>query len=114
MEIVIAANPGTLNGQVLNDVRQPIGGAYVTLFASNPADRLYRTDMYKVTGTDNEGRFQLQGLRPGDYRVFAWENIENGTWIDSTFLRLNEERGTTIHIDEGQTQTATFPIISLP
>ena len=70
--------------------------------------------MYKVTGTDNQGRFQLQGLRPGDYRVFAWENIENGTWIDSTFLRLNEERGTTIHIDEGQVQAATLPIISLP
>jgi hypothetical protein len=114
LDIVIAANPGTLDGQVLNEVRQPIAGAYVTLFANNPADRLYRTDMYKVTGTDNQGRFQLPGLRPGDYRVFAWENIERGTWIDSTFLRLNEERGVTIHIDEGQVQTATLPIISLP
>jgi hypothetical protein len=114
LDIVIAANPGTLDGQVLNEVRQPIAGAYVTLFANNPADRLYRTDMYKVTGTDNQGRFQLAGLRPGDYRVFAWENIERGTWIDSTFLRLNEERGVTIHIDAGQVQTATLPIISLP
>jgi hypothetical protein len=114
LDIVIGANPGTLEGQVVNEVRQPIGGAYVTLFANNPADRLYRTDMYKVTGTDNQGRFQLQGLRPGDYRVFAWENVERGTWIDSTFLRLNEEKGVTIHIDEGQVQTANLPIISLP
>ena len=114
LDIVIGANPGTLNGLVLNEARLPIAGAYVTLFANNPPDRLYRTDMYKVTGTDNQGRFQLQGLPPGDYKVFAWENIENGTWIDSTFLRLNEERGTTIHIDEGQVQTATLPIISLP
>jgi len=114
LNIVIGANPGTLNGLVLNEVRLPIAGAYVTLFANNTADRLYRTDMYKVTGTDNQGRFQLQGLPPGDYRIFAWENIERGTWIDSTFLRLNEERGTTVHIDEGQVQMATLPIISLP
>jgi hypothetical protein len=114
LEIVIAANPGSLEAQVLNEARQPIGGAYVTLFASRPEDRLYRTDMYKVTSTDNNGRFQLQGLRPGDYRVFAWENVERGTWIDAAFLRQNEERGVTIHIDEGKATTAAIPIISLP
>ena len=114
LDIVIGANPGSLEGQVLNEVRQPIAGAYVTLFANNPADRLYRTDMYKVTGTDNSGRFKLQGLPPGDYRVFAWENVERGTWVDSTFLRLHEERGVTIHIEEGKVQPATLPIISVP
>ncbi|HZI51997.1 MAG TPA: carboxypeptidase regulatory-like domain-containing protein [Terriglobia bacterium] len=114
LQIVIGVNPGTLEGQVLNEVRQPIGGAYVTLFANNPADRLYRTDMYKVVGTDNSGRFRVQGLGPGEYRVFAWENVERGTWLDATFLRLNEERGTTIRIEEGQVQAATLPIISVP
>ena len=114
LQIVVGVNPGTLEGQVLNEVRQPIGGAYVTLFANNPADRLYRTDMYKVAGTDNSGRFRLQGLGPGDYRVFAWENVERGMWVDGTFLRQHEERGVTIHIDEGQVQNATLPIISLP
>ena len=114
LDIVIGANPGSLDGVVMNEVRQPIAGAYVILFANNPADRLYRTDMYKVTSTDNLGRFQVQGLGPGDYRVFAWENIERGTWIDSTFLRQQEERGTTVHIDEGKALTVTLPIITLP
>jgi hypothetical protein len=114
LQIVIGVNPGTLEGQVMNEVRQPIGGAYVTLFANNPADRLYRTDMFKVTGTDNQGRFRLQGLPPGEYRVFAWENVERGTWLDSTFLKLHEERGMTIQIEEGKVQSATLPIISLP
>ena len=114
LSIVVGANAGSLEGVVLNDVRQPIAGAYVIMFANEPADRLYRTDMYKVTSTDNSGRFQVQGLGPGDYRVFAWENIERGTWIDSTFLRQQEERGTTVHIDEGKAHTATLPIISLP
>lgn len=114
LEIVVGTNPGTLEGQVTNEGRQPIAGAYVILFANNPADRLYRTDMYKVTSTDNAGRFQVQGLGPGDYRVFAWENIERGTWVDSTFLRQQEERGTTIRIEEGKAQTVTLPIISLP
>ena len=114
LDIVIGGNPGSLQGLVLNERREPVIGAVVTLFANSPSDRLYRTDMYKVTSTDTAGRFQLQGLRPGDYRVFAWENIEKGTWIDSTFLRQHEERGATIRIEEGQAQTANLPVVALP
>ena len=114
LDIVIGANPGSLQGQVLNDRREPSVGAVITVFANEPADRLYRTDMYRVSSTDTAGRFQLQGLRPGDYRVFAWENIEKGTWIDSTFLRQYEERGVTVHIDEGQSLTGNLAVITLP
>jgi len=114
LDIVIGTNPGSLQGVVLNERREPVVGSVVTLFANGPADRLYRTDMYKVTSTDTAGRFQLQGLRPGDYRVFAWENIEKGTWIDSSFLRQHEERGATVRIEEGQVQTATFGVVTLP
>jgi hypothetical protein len=113
LEIVVGANPGSLQGQVVNDRSEAVIGAVVTVFANAPEDRIYRTDMYKVTSTDMSGRFQLQNLRPGDYRVFAWENIERGTWIDSTFLRLHEERGITVRIDEGQMQTASIPVVSL-
>ena len=113
LEVVIGANPGGLQGVVLNERREPVVGAVVTLFANPPEDRIYRTDMYKVTSTDTAGRFQLPVLRPGDYRVFAWENIERGTWIDSTFLRQYEERGTTIRIEEGQTQTANLPVVTM-
>ena len=96
---------------MLRDARLPC--AVVTLFANIPEDRIYRTDMYKVTSTDMAGRFQLQGLRPGDYKVFAWENIERGTWIDSTFLRQHEDSGVAVHIDEGQLQSASIPVVSM-
>jgi Carboxypeptidase regulatory-like domain len=113
LEVVVGANPGSLQGQVVNERREPVIGAVVTIFANAPEDRIYRTDMYKVTSTDMAGQFQLQNLRPGDYRVFAWENVERGTWIDSSFLKLYEERGVTIHIDEGQAQSASVPVVTM-
>ena len=48
-----------------------------------------------------------------DYKVFAWENVEKGTWIDSTFLRLYEDRGLTIHVDEGKIGSLEIPVVSL-
>jgi hypothetical protein len=111
LEIVIGANPGSMQGLVLNDQKQPSVGAVITIFAERPADRLYRTDLYKVGQTDTAGRFTFPSLRPGDYRVFAWENIERGTWIDSTFLRLHEAKGVTVHVDEGKPATADLVVI---
>ena len=114
LEIVIAANPGTLEGRVLNENRELVTGAFVTIFSNNPTERLYRTDMYRVTSTDTAGHFQLVGLPPGDYKIFAWENVENATWMDRVFLDAYENRGKTVHIDEGSMSNIDLSVISLP
>jgi len=111
LEVVIGANPGSLQGQVTDAQNQPSVGAVITVFAENPAQRLYRTDMYKISSTDTNGRFTLTNLRPGDYRLFAWENVERGTWIDSTFLRIHEDKGVTVRIEEGKAATVATKVI---
>jgi hypothetical protein len=112
LEIVLGTNPGTLQGQVLNDRKEPVVGAFVTLLAAAPADRIYRSDQYKVTSTDTAGRFSVNLLPPGDYKVFAWENLERATWMDSTFLRQYEDRGVPVRIAEGMVHTADIPVVS--
>jgi hypothetical protein len=116
LEIVIAANPGKMEGRVIREAarekEEAVPGAVVTVFADAPTERLYRTDMYRVVSTDTAGRFEVSNLPPGDYKVFAWENIENGTWMDANFLNLFERRGQTVHVEEGKTVLADLPVIS--
>jgi len=107
---VIGTNPGTLEGRVLNDQQQVVVSAAVMLFAENPAARITRTDMFKVTSTDMAGRFQVKGLPPGDYKVFAWEGLEKDAWLDPDFIR-NESRGQVVHVKEGVVQTVDVPAI---
>jgi hypothetical protein len=109
LDIVIAANPGRLEGRVLDENKQPVVGAFVTLFAQKPENRIYRTDMYKVVGTDTQGRFSVLGLAPGDYKVFGWEFVERNTWMDPAFLKVFEDRGVSIRIEEGKTATLDVP-----
>lgn len=101
LEIVLGRNAGSLSGRVVDDAGQPSHGVFVTLVPSLSSARLYRTDMYKTTSTDGEGRFEIKGLPPGDYKVFALEGFEKDAWVDPDFFRPYEDRGTAVRIGEG-------------
>jgi hypothetical protein len=111
LRVVIGTSPGTLEGRVLNDQQQLVPSAAVVLFVENPAARITRTDMFKVTSTDMAGRFQVKGLPPGDYKVFAWEGLDKDAWLDPDFVR-SESRGQAVHVDEGKVQTVDVPVIT--
>jgi hypothetical protein len=111
LEVVVGTNPGTISGRVLNDKGAATVGALVTALPESPQLRVFRSDMYKTASTDTAGRFGLKGLPPGDYKVFAWAGVEKDAWMDPYFLGANEERGTKIHIEEGQTQNADLSLI---
>jgi len=97
LEIVIGANPGRVEGDV---GRLP--NVTVVLV---PAARMRRPDLYKSVLTNPEGRFEFQGVTPGDYILIAWADVENGAWMNADFLKPYESRGRTIRVEEGSRHT---------
>ena len=113
LEIVLAKNAGSLAERVEDERKQPAGGVFVTLLPDLPTARLYRTDMYKTTSTDAEGRFEIKGLPPGDYKVFALEGFEKDAWLDPEFFKPYENRGLAIKVGEGKVFTLETPLTSV-
>jgi hypothetical protein len=70
-----------------------------------------RFDLYRTTSTDALGHFHVEGIAPGDYRAFSWEDVENGAWQDPDFIRQFEDRGKPIRINEGGTTNIELRII---
>jgi hypothetical protein len=66
-----------------------------------PSGDRARTDRYKATITDTSGRLVFTRIPPGDYRLFAWEDIEPFSFMDSEILREYESEGKAIHVDDG-------------
>jgi hypothetical protein len=102
MEIVLGTNAGAINGRVLDNQKQPVDGAVVGLIPAVATARGFRMDMYKSTSSDPGGRFQFQGLPPGEYKVFAWEDIDKNALVDLDFMRQFESFGTTVRVNEGE------------
>lgn len=65
-------------------------------------------------GTDSAGRAQLTDIAPGDYRIFAWDEIPADAWQDPDFIRPYESRGKLVHVSEGQISGVQLELISRP
>jgi protocatechuate 3,4-dioxygenase beta subunit len=102
LEIAISDNAASVTGVVHDDDQKPVPGAFVLLAPEPPLRD--RDDLYATAPTDENGRFQLRGLTPGDYEVYAWQYAEAITaYRDPDFLGKYQTRGKSIHLEPGAT-----------
>ncbi len=107
IDIVLGTTTGSLNGTVRDEKRQPIPNVRVVLV---PARR-NRIDLFKTARTGESGVFRFESVPPGDYKLFAWEDIDDGAWLDPDVIELYESRGTAVRVGPASDQTVTVGLI---
>jgi hypothetical protein len=100
LDIVLGLDSGGLDGRVVEEGRDSGGAARVVLV---PEAR-HRLDLYFAFMASPTGRFQLQGVAPGKYKIFAWKDALDGSWYDPDFLRVYEDRGLTVDVAPGSAE----------
>jgi hypothetical protein len=110
LELTVHLQGGRVEGAVLDEKKAAAPGATVVLV---PAQR-DREDLFKSVGADQYGRFSFRGLRPGDYKVFAWTKVEGGSWLDPAFLEPVEDRGKKVTVKESDAQGVELEAIPNP
>jgi len=68
--------------------------------------------LFNSQTTDQYGKFDLHGLAPGEYRIFAWDGIENNAWEDEDFLKPFEAQGTRIEVQDDDVTTIKLTAIA--
>lgn len=102
LEIVLAANGGQIKGQTAS-------AATVALIPKNGVQ-----EFFKVTTADNEGRYNLTGIAPGDYLILAFEETEAGSLADPEFVKKYEGSGEAVSVKEGSRETMRLKAIVTP
>ena len=69
---------------------------------------------YKNVMTDEAGRFQISGIRPGRYTAFAFSEIERNAWMNPTFMAPHLGRGVSIDVEQDETVEQDLEIIPVP
>jgi 5-hydroxyisourate hydrolase-like protein (transthyretin family) len=109
VEIVLGTDTGTLSGAVHNDRREPTPNVTIVLVPNG--QQRSRIDLYKNVATDSSGRFRFEGVAPGEYKLFAWEDVVNGAWHDPDFMAGQEVFGTPARAAQGASETFDIEVI---
>jgi hypothetical protein len=102
LNIVIGESTARVGGRVIDEQGRPMVGVESVLI---PDDHRNRAELFKRAVTDQEGRFSIPNIAPGDYRVFAWENIEPNSWFDESVVTKFEQKGTRVELSESSQVT---------
>jgi protocatechuate 3,4-dioxygenase beta subunit len=111
LEMVLSPHAAEVTGIVQNASGQPLPGVTVTLWMPGlpPFGTL---DQARSTGTDAMGHFRFGNIRPGEYRIAAWEKIEQGMGNLSRFHARFDTKATVIKLMEDSRETVQPALIS--
>ena len=51
-------------------------------------------------GVIQYGRFTFKNVVPGEYKVYAWEDVESSAWMDPDFMKPLEGKGESVAVEE--------------
>jgi hypothetical protein len=110
LELVVSMTAAEVDGTVTGNDGQPATDAIITI----TPDPLQpdRSDLSRQARTRTDGGFTVKGLAPGKYRVFAWEEMEQGAFLDPDYMKPFESLGAQISVDDNDKKTVTIQEIS--
>jgi hypothetical protein len=112
IDVILSKQCGTVQVQILDDRKQPVSNAFVSLVPTAEHRRnplLYRRSIFDVAAAKYP---PISLIPPGEYKMFAWDSIPPNAELNAEFLKRFEDRGVPITIRGGESLSVQVPLIT--
>jgi len=110
LEITVSSRGARVQGSVTDKDGLPAPGVWAVAVPDGARRSILR--LFSSQTTDQYGKFDLHGLAPGQYTIFAWDGIEDNAWEDEDFLKPFEAQGTRIEVQDDDVTTIKLTAIA--
>jgi 5-hydroxyisourate hydrolase-like protein (transthyretin family) len=104
---VFQRNPGAVRGTVE-------GSTHATVVMIPVDERLRGIEPLAKAQCDPHGRFEIGGLRPGDYYALAFERVDVEALQDPAFVRILQPRAGSVKVERGATAALRLSVTPWP
>lgn len=111
LDVVLGFSSLRIEGVVVDDKGLPVGGAAVVAM---PRDST-RANLYRSRGatTDKNGGFVISNVRPGEYKLLAFDNADYADYSDPEFVQQHDSASVTAQAQPGNSAKVKLKLISL-
>jgi len=110
LEVLVSDKGASIEGTALDKEKKPFPNAEVFAVPSDPKLRK-RLDLIQKTTADQQGRFKLRGIRPGEYIAMALEEAEEQPFMEDRFLAQNSGQVQAVKVETGGKQKLDLMVI---
>jgi protocatechuate 3,4-dioxygenase beta subunit len=107
LDVVIGTQTAGIDGAVIDAKGQPVAGA--TVLALPDAARRGRRDLYQLGTADQQCKFKMEGVVPGQYEVVAVEYLDDD-YRDPEFLKKYENSSVVLKFEKGEHKTVSLKV----
>jgi uncharacterized surface anchored protein len=104
LEVRLKSGAATLDGVVVDAGGNPLAGATLAIV---PAARRSNPALFRNAVTNTAGRFTLNNVTPGEYKLLAWPWNVNGAYFDRDFLSRYENEAHLMIVTPASRSTLT-------
>jgi hypothetical protein len=109
--VLLGTDVGEVEGSVKKSNGEPAVRVRITLIAYG--SHLSRSDLSRFGFTDEQGKFHLRDVAPGEYKVFAWEDVPIGAPQDPEFRKPFERLAGAVKMESNGHETVELTAISV-
>jgi len=108
--VVFTDRGSEINGVITDDQRTPL--TQYTLLAFPPDPSLWHPQSRQIMTArpDQNGKFQMRGLPPGEYLLAAVDPTEAGEWFEPAYLEEHRSAAVRLQLGEGDIKTQNVTI----
>jgi hypothetical protein len=96
VEVVMASDGGSIQGTVATDDGRVVASADITVVALGSSGQ--KNLIHKTATANAEGKFTIEGIRPGEYIVFASQNLSPRWFQNQEFMQRSQASGKSINV----------------
>ena len=78
------------------------------VFADDPSRWSDDSRWVRAVRPDQQGKYQIQGLPPGEYLAVAVDYVEEGSWNDPEYLESLRRHGQRLTLREAESRTLSL------
>jgi hypothetical protein len=106
LELVFSTHGARLSGTITGKPATP-----QVILIPDTSDAARREHETRAAVFDQNGVFTLESIPPGSYRLYAFENVPEGIWLDPEFLKEVESSGVAFGAAEGDAKSIQVTLL---
>jgi hypothetical protein len=114
IDVVVVRNSGLVRGKVTDSQGKPAHNAVVAIIPERRSNSNPVSFASRFARADQDGTFEVRGITPGSYEIYAWFGVRREAALDPAFLGQYENRGRPLRVAEGLETVQNVVVLETP